>query len=70
MSNEYTCKKCGEVCEIEYDRHEKYWPSCWCDECDDYAQGFDDVAGDYQADYIAGIADNALDSEKDRRMGL
>lgn len=63
-SHEFTCKKCGQICVIEYDRHEAYWPTAWCDECEDYPQGFVDAAGGLQADYVAGIADTALDSEK------
>ena len=66
--NEYTCKKCGQPCVIEYDKHEAYRAEAWCDECNDHAAGF--PADQYQADYIAGIADNAHDREKDRRMGL
>ena len=36
--NEYECKKCGETCIADGD-YPKFF--CWCDECDDYAAGFD-----------------------------
>lgn len=65
--DEYTCKKCGEVCVIEY-MHDKSpgWPECYCETCEDTPQGFDHSA--VQIDWISSAADYAYDKEKDRRM--
>ena len=61
---EYTCKKCGEVCEIDWDE-EHSWPNCWCDKCKDYAGGFSDIANDLSADKIGSDIDAAYERYKD-----
>ena len=48
---EYTCKKCGESCEIEWGLNNKpYWPDCWGDKCDDNAGGFSEIQNNMSAD--------------------
>ena len=63
--NEYTCKKCGEVCVIEWGLGgDPQWPDCWCDKCEDYAGGFSEIANDLSADWIAERIDRARDRAK------
>ena len=60
---EYTCKKCGEVCEVEWDiKHN--WPVCWCDKCEIYAGGFAEIANDVSADKMAERIDRLRDERK------
>ena len=61
---EYTCKKCGESCEIDWDE-EHSWPNCWCDKCKDYAGGFSDIANDLSADKTSSDIDAAYERYKD-----
>jgi len=57
-NNEFECKRCGNICEVEgeYPRF-----SCWCDVCDREAWGFDVL--EYGSDYLA----DAIDAEVERR---
>ena len=61
---EYTCKKCGEVCEVIWGLKKEYWPDCWCDKCEDYAEGFDKIQNDLSADWMAERIDRARDRAK------
>ena len=45
---EFECKKCHTVCQVDGD-YPKFF--CWCEECGDYAKGFDDSL--YAADFMA-----------------
>ena len=72
--DEYRCKKCGEVCVIEFDDDHPGHPNAWCDECNDYPAGlYDDYDGkkadchNITADYLGGLIDAAIaakDSEE------
>ena len=67
--NEYTCKKCGEVCEVLWGLGgHPQWPDCWCDKCEDYAGGFDKIANDVSADKIGSDIDRIYEAHKDRQM--
>lgn len=68
--DEYTCTKCGAECCIEWDESKCAggWPTCWCDECNDYAEGFEEKAMDYQADRLSGMIDRAVDQAQDREL--
>ena len=66
LMEEYTCKKCGEVCEIEWgDGGHPNWPDCWCDKCGDYAGGFSEIANDLSADKIGSDIDAIYERYKD-----
>ncbi len=56
--NEIVCGKCDCICCIdgEYPRF-----FAWCEECQDYAEGFD--ACDHAAEWMAGQIDAAMDRE-------
>ena len=58
---EYTCTKCGTVCEVEYGVDGTPWHACsWCYECNDYPGGWvERGAMDAETDWIAGAADAA-----------
>ena len=62
---EYTCKKCGESCEIKIDDHDRhpFWPTIWCDKCDDYAGG---ATGDVLSDICAELTGAAIDQAYER----
>ena len=66
--NEYTCSKCGSDCVVEWDESKCAggWPTCWCDECNDYAGGFNERAADYSADRLADMVDRATDAYEER----
>lgn len=68
--NEYTCKKCGEVCEVEFDDHDRhpFWPTIWCDKCNDYAGGSDKVLSNICAEATADANDRAYEEWKDREL--
>jgi len=61
MKHEFECQKCGEICNID-----GYFPKyfCFCEQCNDYAQGFDPL--EYSADYFGGYVDWVCDTVKDR----
>jgi len=59
----YTCRKCFSECIVEGDFPKFY---CWCDECDDYAKGFDEEAEDYAADYMGTMIDHVYDRMSDK----
>ena len=66
---EYTCKKCCESCEIIFDDEDHpFFPTIWCDGCNDMAGGFDDVAGDIQAAATGDAIDATHDRLKDERL--
>lgn len=71
---EYTCTKCGSVCDVEPDDDHPGYAECWCDECNDYPGGWNEYhegncpAVDYGADMLADMIDRAHDAEKDRRL--
>ena len=51
---EYTCKKCGEVCEIEWGVNNKpYWPDCYCEACQEDAGGFDKIQNERSAQWLS-----------------
>ena len=50
--SEHECTKCGTICEVDGD-FPKYF--AWCDECEDYAEGFD--ADDCARDMVEFWAD-------------
>ena len=61
---EYTCKKCGEVCEVEFDDDPRR-PNTWCDECNDYPGGWiDGGAHDATVDYLSHLYDQAKNRRK------
>jgi hypothetical protein len=73
----YTCTKCGTECEITRSEHEdeRYAADCWCDVCDDYAQGWYDntptthsPAEQAGIDFIAADTDRLVDEHKDRKL--
>ena len=53
---EFECKKCGCICCVDGDCPKFY---AWCDECGDYATGFD--GNEYAVNYVADIADRGKD---------
>ena len=62
----YTCKKCKSECEIIFDDEDHpFFPTIWCDECNDMAGGFFDVAGDIQAAATGDAIDAAYERYKD-----
>lgn len=73
---EYTCTKCGSICEPEEDPDHPGHANCWCDECNNYPGGWLTLKGnscpasDYGTDFLTDKIDRAMDEEKDRRMGM
>lgn len=51
---EYICKKCGNVCDVEWDGCK---PLSWCEECRDYPAGFWEKLSEIQAEHFGAIAD-------------
>ena len=71
---EYTCTKCGAVCDVEADDDHPGHANCWCDECNDYPGGWLTFKGDscpaadYGADMLSSAIDRAHDEYKDRKL--
>ena len=59
----FTCKKCEEECEVEFDRRDPNDCVCYCETCNDYAEGFDSTQ--YASDYMADLADAIMDRFRD-----
>jgi hypothetical protein len=59
----FVCRKCETECSVEMDRADPNDACCWCETCNDHAEGFDPT--DYASDYFAGLADDAMDYERD-----
>lgn len=51
--SEFNCKRCGEPVSIEGE-YPKF--IAWCDNCNDYVEGFDPI--DYAREFIADLADS------------
>ena len=65
----YTCKKCKSECEIIFDDEDHpFFPTIWCDECNDMAGGFFDVAGDIQAAATGDAIDAAHERHRDDQL--
>ena len=67
MDEEYTCKKCGESCLIEFDEDHPGHPNAWCDNCNEYPAGlYDPYNGEKEdchnitANYLGGLIDAAM----------
>ena len=56
----FTCNKCNRQCIIDGE-YPKFF--CWCNNCDDYALGFDCL--EYAADYQGQMIDYVYDRIKD-----
>jgi len=75
---EYTCTKCGAVCDVWPEDDHPGMAESWCDECDDYPGGWLGKLSDkgeppciaYGVDFLTDMIDRAKDIAKDRKMGL
>lgn len=58
MMYDVICKKCGNVCDVE--QHEINEFVAWCDECNDYPEGWNCL--DYAADWLGDAMDYAKEN--------
>ena len=63
MTFAFKCQKCKEVCIVDGE-YPKFF--CYCDECRDYAEGFDCL--EFAADYMADLTDYYYDQYKDGEL--
>lgn len=65
----FVCRKCKSECEIIFDDPDHpFFPTIWCDECNDMAEGFDDVVNDISASAMGDAIDDAHERHKDEQL--
>jgi len=76
MSDEYTCKRCGEICDVYEDEDHPGHAESWCDKCNDYPGGWlgslddktDPPCVTMGIDFLTDRIDRAHDEYKDRKL--